>query len=688
MGRDGISVGRDGPAAGRDMLAAAHDGTVRLYEGGRVHTPDGRARFAPTPHAAPLDAVDDDWPLLLTTGRLADQWHTMTRTGKSAALRAAAGAPTIGVHPDDVPGIADGDRVRVASRRGEVMLRAALDPALPRGVAFAPFHFGALHAPPGAGQLNDTVPAAVDPVSKQPELKAVAVRLSPAGAASAARRGNRAGRLVIVGTGMAGLAVAEEVLRRDPSWRITMLGEEPVPTYNRILLSRLLAGECGPGALELRPRAWYAAHGIDLRAGCPAAAIDTAARTVRDAAGEVHEYDALVLATGSRPFVPPIPGTEHAHVFRTRADVEALTAAGARRAVVMGGGLLGLEAAAGLRALGAQVTVVEAAPRLMGRQLDAGAAAMLERALAARGIPAVTGRVARAIERAPAPALASAEAGTVPDPTEASVPEGAQGTVPLTVRLDDGAELVAQPQAEPAAKLFTHQHGAVVAHLVPGILRGLQQRPQLAVGGVVGQAEHLDGLIAELGLRPRAAQNGSHLAALTQPGVDLARLRVTAGGEIDVSREAAIEPAIESRREAADHRADTDVDRQRQQQRHQRQRQSGELLTAVGPRPQRQRPSRQPFAGAQDEAEHHRQEQRGAEQEACEHDEAGDQAGAKNERSCGTRDHNGGEDALPDQPALLCRLPRIGLRGRQQRQSQNLDQRVRGGRQRAKDAHR
>jgi ferredoxin-nitrate reductase len=403
---------------------AAHDGTVRLYEGGRVHTPDGRARFVPTPHASPADAVDADWPLLLTTGRLADQWHTMTRTGKSAALRATAGGPTIRVHPDDADGLADGDRVRVASRRGEVLLTAALDPALPRGVAFAAFHFGGLHAPAGAGQLNDTVLTAIDPVSKQPELKAVAVRLSPAGVTPAARRPH-ARRLVIAGTGMAGLAVAEEVLRRDPAWRIMMLGEEPGPAYSRILLSRLLAGECGPGALELRPPAWYEARGIDLRGGCPAVAIDTAARTVTDAGGDVHAYDALVLATGSRPFVPPIPGAGHAHVFRTRADVDALSAAlpGARAAIVLGGGLLGLEAAAGLRAHGLRVTVVEPAPHLMARQLDAGAAAMLERTLATRGIAALTGRSAKGIRPV---ALRQRN-----------------GPEPLRVQLDDGTELSA-----------------------------------------------------------------------------------------------------------------------------------------------------------------------------------------------------------------------------------------------------
>jgi ferredoxin-nitrate reductase len=328
----------------------------------------------------------------------------MSRTGKSATLRAAAGEPTVSVHPDDAPGIGDGDRVRVVSRRGEVVLRAALDPTLPRGVAFAPFHFGALYAPPGAGQLNATTIAAVDPQSKQPELKAVAVRVEPAGARPAQRRaGGREvrRRLVVVGTGMAALATVEEVLRCDPAWLVTMLGEEPGPVYNRILLSKLMAGECGPGELELRSPQWYADHGIDLRGGSPAASVDLGARVVRDVSGGEHRYDALVIATGSRPFVPPVPGAglPHVHVFRTRADVHTLssTPAAGRRAVVLGGGLLGLEAAAGLRAHGAGLTVVEPAPRLMGRQLDDAAAAILAGALAARGIALQVGVAPEAI---------------------------------------------------------------------------------------------------------------------------------------------------------------------------------------------------------------------------------------------------------------------------------------------------
>jgi ferredoxin-nitrate reductase len=385
-----------------------HEGTVRLYESRRFPTPDGRARFAPTPHAAPAESPDPEYPLLLTTGRVADQWHTMTRTGHSPTLVAAAGGAALSCHPLDAlaAGLEAGHEVRVISRRGELRLAVTLDEGLPRGVAFAPFHWGAMHAAAGAGALNALTIAAVDPTSKQPELKALAVRLEPVRRRDEPVRRRAPAlpkRLVVVGTGMAGLAVVEEALRRRPAadWKIVMLGEEPGPAYNRVLLSKLLARTSGPGELELRPLSWYAAHDVDLRGGCRADAIDIDGRAVIDEAGIRHPYDALVLATGSRAFVPPITGAglPHVDVFRTWRDADALAATPpGTRAVVIGGGLLGLEAAAGLRARGVQVTIVELGDQLMGQQLDAGAAAMLQRTLQSQGIACRLGRSAARIE--------------------------------------------------------------------------------------------------------------------------------------------------------------------------------------------------------------------------------------------------------------------------------------------------
>ncbi len=169
------------------------------------------------------------------------------------------------------------------------------------------------------------------------------------------------------------------------SWDVTIVGAEPDPPYNRVLLSQVLAGAVADQELPLRHPDWFAKRGVELRLGVAARRVDTSARTLELADGEVLAYDELVLATGSRPFVPPVPGADlpNVHVFRTRADARAIVAAaeGARRSVVIGGGLLGLEAARALRERGTRTTVVHLADRLMEQQLDGPAASLLERAL-------------------------------------------------------------------------------------------------------------------------------------------------------------------------------------------------------------------------------------------------------------------------------------------------------------------
>ncbi len=251
---------------------------------------------------------------------------------------------------------------------------------------------------PAPAEATEATPSPVDDLPLAPSETDVATRLAGPRASAAIQR-----RLVVVGAGLAGLAVVEEALRRRPAetWRITMLGEEPGRTYNRILLSKLLAGSCDRREIEPRPASWFAANGIILRAGLPAASIDLDRSAVVDCRGGRLGYDALVLATGSRPFLPPLPGAEAEHVFafRTCADADRIAAAAAAgaSAVVIGGGLLGLEAAAGLLARGMKVTVVEAADRLMPQQLDRGGAAMLGRALAQTGLSALVGQSVRSI---------------------------------------------------------------------------------------------------------------------------------------------------------------------------------------------------------------------------------------------------------------------------------------------------
>ena len=383
------------PVPARGIDGEDHPGSERLYSSRRFPTANGRARMTPTAHAEPVDAPSPDHPLVLTTGRLAHQWHTMTRTGKSKDLLAAEPEPFIELHAADAKrfGVADGENVLVRSRRGRATLRARVSDSVAEGVAFAPFHWGALHLEPGAGALNGVVTRAVDPTSLQAELKATAVRVEPIAPATPVRvtrdDGAAARRLVVVGGGMAGMATVEAALAHaaagDVRWDITIAGAEPDAPYNRVLLSQTLTGAVSEQELTLRHPQWFADRGVKLRLGVPVRLVDTAARRVELADGEQLEYDDLVLATGSRPFVPPVPGTglPGVHVFRTRADARAIleAAKSARRAIVIGGGLLGLEAARGLTERGVRTTVVHLADRLMEQQLDPPAASLLQRAL-------------------------------------------------------------------------------------------------------------------------------------------------------------------------------------------------------------------------------------------------------------------------------------------------------------------
>lgn len=198
-------------------------------------------------------------------------------------------------------------------------------------------------------------------------------------------------RLVVVGNGMAGIRTLEEVLRLDPeAFDITVFGAEPHGCYNRIMLSPVLAGESRFDDIVTHTREWYAQRGIVLHAGDPVVDVDRRRRVVLSRQGREVAYDRLLIATGARPFVVPVPGHTLPGViaFRDVHDVDAmLEAAHAyRRAVVIGGGLLGLEAANGLSRRGMDVTVVHVHDRLMERQLDAPAAGLLRRALEARGI--------------------------------------------------------------------------------------------------------------------------------------------------------------------------------------------------------------------------------------------------------------------------------------------------------------
>jgi NAD(P)H-dependent nitrite reductase small subunit len=207
-----------------------------------------------------------------------------------------------------------------------------------------------------------------------------------------APRARRRSRLVVAGNGMAGMRTVEELLKLGVAdlFDITVFGAEPRGNYNRILLSPVLAGEQQADDIMLHRPNWYSRRGITLHSGDPIVEIDRKRRMVRSKNGAVAPYDRLLIATGSDPIVLPLPGKDLPGVvtFRDLDDVNRMLekSGEGRRAVVIGGGLLGLEAAHGLSLRGMHVTVVHLLDTLMERQLDASAGALLKSALEKRGI--------------------------------------------------------------------------------------------------------------------------------------------------------------------------------------------------------------------------------------------------------------------------------------------------------------
>ena len=209
-------------------------------------------------------------------------------------------------------------------------------------------------------------------------------------------------RLLVIGNGMCSLRLLEELtVVAAGKFEITVIGAEPSPAYNRVLLSPMLAGELATGDVALKPASWYAQNAITLCTGQPVTSLETAGRVAVLRDGTRVPFDICVLATGSEPIRLPLQGSDLEGVvtFRSLQDAHILKSAAEAKdsAVVIGGGLLGIEAAYGMVRAGASVTLVHLVDRLMERQLDAAAAGLLERALEAKDIRVLLGTTTRRI---------------------------------------------------------------------------------------------------------------------------------------------------------------------------------------------------------------------------------------------------------------------------------------------------
>jgi nitrite reductase (NADH) large subunit len=295
-------------------------------------------------------------------------------------------------------------------------------------------------------------------------------------------------KLVVVGNGMAGIRTVEELLKIAPDlYETTVFGAEPHPNYNRILLSPVLAGEQTIDEIVLNPLSWYEDNGVRLHMGSPVVEVNRRQRVVRAADGRTESYDRLLLATGSKPFMLPVPGRDLQGViaYRDIADTHTMIEAAKRykHAVVIGGGLLGLEAANGLMRRGMRVTVVHIAPWLMERQLDETASKLLQRSLEQRGLAFEIGTQTQAL-------IGDSEGGTA-------------GRV-MAVQFKDGREIPAdlvvmaagiRPNTELAEKIGLHCPRGIV---VDDTMQTITDPRIYAVGECASHRGTAYGLVAPL----------------------------------------------------------------------------------------------------------------------------------------------------------------------------------------------
>ncbi len=367
-----------------------HPGTPRLFNDFKFYTPDGKAHFnAPVNIENKSESLSEEFPLVLTTGRIRDQWHTMTRTGKVKRLETHIPSPYLEMNAIDADerGLKEGDVAVINSARGEVRVEVKIDKDIRPGVVFLPMHWGKILGN-DFGRANNLTNTLIDPVSKEPDFKFSAVEVK--------KYAKQKEKVVIVGAGAAAFRFIQTYRERNTEDELVVFSIEKEPFYNRVLLPEYITEELTWEELEKMKKGEIDKLNVQLHKGVGVASMNKEEKYVVDSNGEKHTYDKLILATGSRAFVPANAQLDRPGRFtlRNRVDAERLKehldATGLpnneQHVVIVGGGLLGLELAATLNKIDVKITIVQRANRLMERQLDLVSSRLLAEDVEERGI--------------------------------------------------------------------------------------------------------------------------------------------------------------------------------------------------------------------------------------------------------------------------------------------------------------
>ncbi|WP_053978039.1 nitrate reductase [Mangrovimonas xylaniphaga] len=351
-----------------------HPGTKRLFEDKVFYTPSGKAMFnVPDFVCNVSDEPNLEYPLILTTGRIRDQWHTMTKTGKVCRLKTHYSNPVLEINDVDayINKIKDGDVVEVKAKNGLVRVRAKVTDTIKRGVVFLPMHWGK-QLQSDLNRTNNLTNTILDPISKEPDFKYTRVSVS--------KYKKPKEKIIVVGAGAAAFRFIQNYRDHNEEDELHVFSKEVHPFYNRVLLPEYITEEMTWEQLQKIKAHELEKLNVNIHSGTYIVAIDRKDKLVTDSDGTFHAYDKLILATGSRPFVPQdinldLPGR---FTLRSKSDADRfrnyLATSGApleeQHVTIVGGGLLGLELAAALKHKNVNITIVQRGSWLMERQLD------------------------------------------------------------------------------------------------------------------------------------------------------------------------------------------------------------------------------------------------------------------------------------------------------------------------------
>lgn len=367
-----------------------HQGTPRLFQDQKFHTTDFKAHFnAPKNIYNQSEETNIDFPLILNTGRVRDQWHTRTKTGKVKRLLTHIPTPYLEMNKVDayLRGIKDGDIAIVKSRRGTVQVKVQINFDIREKVVFLPMHWGKI-LNNDFSRANNITNDLVDPISKEPDFKYCAVQVS--------KYVKPKQKVVIVGAGAAAYRFIQTYREKNEEDGLHVFSKEEHPFYNRVLLPEYVNEELPWEALKKIKEGELEKLNVSLYPSNGVQKVNAADKTVIDDFGNTHSYDVLVMATGSSAFVPndvrmDLPGR---FTMRERSDADRLKRylqktglpTEEQHVVIVGGGLLGLELAAALKKININISIIQRAPRLMERQLDPVASRLLAEDVTERGI--------------------------------------------------------------------------------------------------------------------------------------------------------------------------------------------------------------------------------------------------------------------------------------------------------------